>query len=510
MEDVNTAGGGTGSYPDGWWQFLDFFDPGCTIRLRGNIVIAGGIVNSTAGIVSIESDADASLTTPVIDTAATIQPPSNWNVGLIRLTHTSSFTPTGGVVRVRSGTALTVDFHLGGQMPSMVVEQGATTTLRMAGTSSSFDAYVASLDVLGTCIVEPPWRDIVVLGPTVVTGQLRASQGFKPGHLRFAGPIQVASGALFESASHNRAEGSVTVDGTLRIRDLFASHTGFNGGPFQLPGSPGPTPTLLEIRPTGALILDANSTLAGFDLRVSGRIEGSNFWIHEPSDAGVQLLAGSTIGAAPFDLRGGRISSSRTGSGTRLLDMQRTASTVLRDLTLEGGSFLQPAHNVRATTPHAVVMSNATGPMAGASFEDDPLGVITWGQGTRYLSGGTAGCLPMATCDGIGSPRIGASTFAFECRGAHAFVGGVLLIGAPAPAPITVLGLQTSLDLLQPVISNYYGSDAQGRILAPQSIPADPFLVGLSAAAQFALLEPPNCTPSGLSTSNTVQVTIQP
>jgi len=89
-------------------------------------------------------------------------------------------------------------------------------------------------------------------------------------------------------------------------------------------------------------------------------------------------------------------------------------------------------------------------------------------------------------------------------------VGGVLLIGAPASAPITVLGLQTSLDLLQPVISNYYGSDAQGRILAPQNIPADPFLVGLSAAAQFALLEPPNCTPSGLSTSNTLQVTIQP
>lgn len=493
----------------GNWQF--FSGAVAEVSLRGDVVIDGGINNGTLGSASITSSGVGSLTAAFLDTSASVFPPGNWNIPIIRLTNTSSFTPTGGTVRVRTGINVAVTFSDGGQMGAVVVEPGATMRMTQSSFGSN-SAFVGSLDVRGTCEMQGAWTDIYVNGSTNVTGVLRANVSPGPGAVRFVGGTQVAAGGLLEVSGWVMATQPIVVDGTMRVGAfvLLASSTGFSGSPFGLPGSPGPTPTLLDIRPAGALVLDANSTLAGFDLRVSGRIEGSNFWIHEPSDAGVQLLAGSTIGAAPFDLRGGRISSSRTGSGTRLLDMQRTASTVLRDLTLEGGSFLQPAHNVRATTPHAVVMSNATGPMAGASFEDDPLGVITWGQGTRYLSGGTAGCLPMATCDGIGSPRIGTSGFAFECRGAHPFVGGVLLIGAPAPAPITVLGLQTSLDLLQPVISNYYGSDAQGRILAPQNIPADPFLVGLSAAAQFALLEPPNCTPSGLSTSNTVQVTIQP
>jgi hypothetical protein len=73
-----------------------------------------------------------------------------------------------------------------------------------------------------------------------------------------------------------------------------------------------------------------------------------------------------------------------------------------------------------------------------------------------------------------------------------------------------VLGLQAWIDLLQPVVSNYYSSSAQGRIVAPQNIPLDPFLVGLTAAAQFALLEPAQCSPFGLSSSTAVRVTIQP
>ncbi len=493
---------------DWWFAGAD----ACELRLRGNITVAVRITNWTTGSARIDSEDDASLTTPDLWTSATMFPPSNWNIARIRLDSTSSFTPTGGTVRISSGRTTEVIFQTGGILPNVVVEQGAQ--LRLGDTISTYvgGSLIQSMDVRGICEVTSAWRDIQVMGASVVTGHLRAVTGTSIGSLRMDGGLTVAPGGVLEVSNWCTASSSISVDGTVRVMPsaVMSSVTGYSGSPFST-GSPLAAPSLLEIRPSGTLRLDANATLAGFDVRVQGRIEGSGFELRELSDAGLQLLPGSTIGSGLLDLRGARVFCSRSGAGTRLVDIQRTEATVLSGWQLDlGQGFGTPSRNVRATTPYPVAMSNATGALAGSALEDDPLGVITWGQGVRYLGAGTPGCLPLAVLDGVGAPRIGSSGFSYVCDGAHPFGGGVLLVGSPASSPYVVLGLQAWIDLLQPVVSNYYASTAQGRIVAPQNIPLDPFLVGLTAAAQFALLEPAQCSPFGLSSSTAVSVTIQP
>lgn len=502
------------------------------VKLHGTITVGGtfGLFTApTTGLVS--SDADAVLTAFTIDTSWPFAPPPSFQVVFLRISSTSSFTPTGGVLTIPPGGSLNVRFTTGGSLGNVVVPATASLGLQTEFRASGTGGHLSSLDCRGSVLVAVGPEPITI-GSTAVSGSLSISDSSGL-PLGFAPPIRIASlnvlpggrvDVLTPSFSTPSGDvtleiaGSTVVDGEFRLgRGAYVvSPGGFQHNYFGPPaGYPLSSPGSLTVGAGGRLSLVGETAwparLAGFDIQVGGILGGHDFEILEPAIGGVRLSAGASIATAPDNLRNGRIQSSRAApAADRLLDLACSTSQSVDGLRLDADGGSNISNGVRATTAVAVVMANATGNRSGQAFEDDPLGVVTWNAATTFLGTGTPGCLPLAVCDANGPPRIGNAGFAFTCRRGHPSGGGILVVGAPLATPLFHLGHICWIDLFQPVISSYFGGQASGDILAPLPIPNDPYLVGLVVAGQFAVLEPPGCTPYGISSSTAMQITVLP
>ena len=144
---------------------------------------------------------------------------------------------------------------------------------------------------------------------------------------------------------------------------------------------------------------------------------------------------------------------------------------------------------------------------SGASATVD----LTWDHPGVALAGApTPGCLGDAVCWTRGIPEVGDSAFAITCANAHPSLGAVSVIGLGGlTTPFVYDSVDVWVDPGQPLGTLYFPSDPNGDLLHPLPIPAQPSFQGVTLHAQWLLLEPPGCTPEGLSGSNAIRVTIQ-
>lgn len=122
----------------------------------------------------------------------------------------------------------------------------------------------------------------------------------------------------------------------------------------------------------------------------------------------------------------------------------------------------------------------------------------------------TPGCLGPAIAGAQGEPLLGNTGFGITCANAPASSGALSIIGLSgfSTTPLNIAGINLWVDPNLPVSTSFQTSDAQGDILRPLPVPADPNLVGLEMWAQFLLVEPAGCTPTNLSASNALRIVV--
>ena len=137
-----------------------------------------------------------------------------------------------------------------------------------------------------------------------------------------------------------------------------------------------------------------------------------------------------------------------------------------------------------------------------------PTGVTAFGRST-------AGCSEPLAISVTGMPKVGNQSFAFTCTNAPSSTVGLLaLTPLGRTTPLHVFGTQIWVDLSGPWFLTLPGlSDTVGGCQLPLPIPKSAGLVSQSMCVQFVWLGPrvpPNCPPSGLSSSNALHVVFQP
>jgi hypothetical protein len=311
-------------------------------------------------------------------------------------------------------------------------------------------------------------------------------------------PSPYSNGISLVVSNHLQVDGSLSLGRGSRLR---------------VNGSSG-TPGLLTVGPTGSLRLAGTSAdpavLEAAQVDVAGVFGGHDYVIDRLGSAGVRLLGTSQLSAAPDDLRNGRFVSSAFAPGAVLLDIARANPTSLANIELNGTAGV--VAGVRATTPYAVDITGATGPVAGAAHEVDPLGVISWERGVSFHGVGMPGCLPLAVCGTNAGPRIGSPGFAFTCTNAQPIAGGFRILGLGGLATTTPspLGFLYWIDPGLPSDVMYVPSAANGFITSPLPIPNLLAFVGLQVWAEFLIIEPASCATARLSSSTALRITVQP
>jgi hypothetical protein len=296
---------------------------------------------------------------------------------------------------------------------------------------------------------------------------------------------------------------------TLRLEDASATDPArllvSTGGTLELlggqPGSWGNPPWLSVVEGDGS---------HGAAVEIHGTVAASYAAFRGLGLAGLQMLSGSAVGAAPLDLRNCWFDDGAPVPGSTLLTIARTAPTRLEGATFEATNSAA-THAVRATTPRAVDVRNATGVLGNESFEDDPLAVISWTDGVSWFGAATPGCRGLAETRTSSAPHVGNATFTLRCTNGNPGGAGLLLLGTGAlTTPLPLFGVDVWLDPGHPFVSYFVMADALGGFSVPQSIPNNPRLVGLLLWAQTLILEPTACRPLGLSGSTAIHYEVLP
>jgi hypothetical protein len=127
-------------------------------------------------------------------------------------------------------------------------------------------------------------------------------------------------------------------------------------------------------------------------------------------------------------------------------------------------------------------------------------------------SPGCSGALAMGVTS---NPYVGNAGFALTCTNAPPNGNGALLFStASLSSPLSFLGVQILVDPGTPGFVTFpVGSTARGTAEFPIPIPGLPQLANVSLFTQFLWVgpsAPPPCPPLGLSSSNRLQILIQP
>ena len=428
-----------------------------------------------------------------LDTLHSVVVPATFRATRMSVPYSSSITSSAGVIVFPTGSDTTMD-TFGGSVGPTLVAPGAT--LRVEGTGGFFGDMACD----GT----------VVVGSGCVS--LRLNSLNVSGTLRFAGPNNNFSSTFqLQGTTVVQAGGSLVLDPFFRPALSIAGNPqihgtfDFRGGTRVYAGG------TVNVGSTGRLHMSALSfvrpELIASEVRVQGQLYAADCLMALSGPGGLQLLPGSDIQQTFL----ATLTSTSTNLNAVLLDVSRTQPTVLREMIFGSSTGSNPAKGVRASSPYPVQVLSSIGPRAGAAFEDDPYGVISWSNGVTYGGAATPGCLGLAECETTSDARMGNAAFAFRVRRAHPNMGAIFLLGlgsTTVPAPFA--GLQLWFDPALPLSSVFRTSDATGTVLSPQPLPINAALVGLTCTGQFVLFEPTGCTPTNLSASTAVRVVLQP
>jgi len=478
------------------------FNTPTALQLNGRTEVAGTLGNQPSGgggIASVNCEPNGTLIADTVRIRDYFYAPATMRVSRIFIPTTSAFVPAAGTVVFAPQTTTTLVLE-GGYLGATTVQAGATVNCTGPG-GRIYDLVCNGL---------MRFQDMSSMFQ--VTG----------GNWTIAGQVQ------FTNSSTTPSQGLTSIGNSLRIQpggslvfdDNSSANVYFTGTPeidglLQVGANVHVVTGPLDVRATGRMRMAGTSTLPARlttnTLRVAGTLEASNYRMDFGAPTGLQLLAGSSLGAAPFDLRNGVLSSTSTDPAGLLLDIGRTAPTTLDAIQFGNTTGTNPVYGVRATTAHAVQITNATGPRAGAAFEVDPLRVVSWQRGVTYAGPASPGCLGLTECATNSEPRLGNASFAFTCGNAHPNRGAIFALGLGTATTPTVIGnLQVWVDTSLPLTSTFHVSSPTGSLFVPKPIPSGTGFLGLPLTGQFVLFEPTGCTPTGLSASTAVRTVIVP
>ncbi|MEQ1730810.1 MAG: hypothetical protein ABL982_20770, partial [Vicinamibacterales bacterium] len=300
----------------------------------------------------------------------------------------------GGTLNGGAGSVVDVD----GDVDFNGTLAGATPpALRVAGSYSSNLPFHPGLVIFDTSNLH-----VIDSNPPVATVRIDDIQ-LQGGTLRLgnAGGLQVvtisiAAGAIFEvpSGVFTMTPVAMSISGELRLlagADLSlgnnSSVTVNVGGAFSLLGA------------AGARAVVRGLPLSRWRTNVSGTLRGREFELRDldayrsPVDrGGVRLLSGATLGAPPLDFSDGVLAGSSTDPNGALLWLQNGTSLDFFDLTFtDTGAIPFKGAATAALAPTAYRLFRYDGNLGGASFEEDPNGVISWlDAGRTALSSSSA------------------------------------------------------------------------------------------------------------------------
>lgn len=278
-------------------------------------------------------------------------------------------------------------------------------------------------------------------------------------------------------------------------------------------GSPGPFPTSGSATTT-ASCSDTQFTLGGqgsANLYFSGSYAmGATVTVLLQAPAGanalLQLSHQSTLSVQPGTSVSGSGSITVTIPGqtyTRPTATNSSGSASWPVVVPAGGLTISVTYS---ESVNAVTLTSLLGVSSSTTLN------LSWSYpGVTQAGGPSPGCLGPADCWTNGSPRIGTSGFGFHLSHAPANGAAAAVLGLGGlTTPLPFGGLNVWIDPAQPFVLDLVPTDASGTAFDPLPLPNNAALIGFAVWCQFLPLEPPGCTPSGLSASNAVRIVVQP
>ncbi len=300
-----------------------------------------------------------------------------------------------GATSIASGLALEVDGDVHVQSGSFELPAGAELTVHGDFRSEPTASFTIAADIVcaGDWISGPefaPTAGAVVLAGAnalVASNVVGAPLEFHDlvvqslernvaGELNVhAQSLVVASGArlgIANGATLDVDAPSIDVDGELRVTsgsELWLSPTSVltveSNGALTLVGS------------TAADVRLAGSGAGGAAVVVHGTLAARHVTVSGLGADGLVVTQSAAIAPAPDDVRGVTFEATSSVSGAVLFTVDRSLPTVL-----VGSAFEDPlavgTHNVRTVGPGTLLFEAWSGAFGGATFEDDPLGLIDW------------------------------------------------------------------------------------------------------------------------------------
>ncbi|MEQ1631660.1 MAG: hypothetical protein ABL997_04765 [Planctomycetota bacterium] len=309
------------------------------------------------------------------------------------------------------------------------------------------------------------------------------------------GPSLLAAAVLLYAATAPAQAFSASANGTV---SAIVEDVPYGIGPAPIPAE-------------GVAVSGFDPALA-ISASASARVVGNTLHTRVTASKTV-LTSQSTMAGAVIDL----VLQAPVGAGVRITLATANGTTQgMVWLTIAGQDYwpLQAPHTtvVDAVVPAGGLLVKVRNyASTGGLIIADSVLDVTWDYPGVALAGTpTPGCLGPAAAWTNGIPRLGNSAFALQCANAPSAGGFLALSLGGLPTPINFASVEIWLDPNAVIRTCYLASAANGDLSYPLWIPANPSFQGVNLWAQFLLLEPPNCTPSGLSGSNAIQVTLLP
>jgi len=258
----------------------------------------------------------------------------------------------------------------------------------------------------------------------------------------------------------------------------------------------------------------------------SGSEQARTLWV---GGSGVITIAGSTTSAA-FPTTAGAWDTTHNGSWDAFvtrLDPSQPGSQQVPYSTFVGGGDNDRAYGISVDTSAFVTIAGLTTsanyPTTPGAWDTTINGSLDafvtrldmFPTGASPFGSSTPGCAGPLAIGVTSMPQVGNATFAIRCTSAPSSTTGLLAFsGAGLATPLAIFGAGVWVDPASPAFFTVFvPSNGVGAAQFSVPIPGIPALAGAQAYAQFAWLgpsAPPPCPATGVSTSNALEITIQP
>jgi cytoskeletal protein CcmA (bactofilin family) len=300
-----------------------------------------------------------------------------------------------GATSIASGLALEVDGDVHVQSGSLELPAGSELTVHGDFRSEPTASFMIAADI--TCVGDlisgpefaPTAGTVVLAGANALVASnvvgaplafhdlvVQSLERSVAGELNVhAQSLVVASGArlgIANGATLDLDAPSIDVDGEVRVTsgaELWLAPTSVltveSNGALTLVGS------------TAADVRLAGSGAGGAAVVVHGTLAARHATVSGLGADGLVVTESAAIAPAPDDLRGVTFVAASSVPGAALFTVDRSLPTVL-----VGSAFEDPlavgTYNVRTAGPGALLFEAWSGAFGGATYEDDPLGLIDW------------------------------------------------------------------------------------------------------------------------------------